>query len=403
MGANALGVTPGQKPGLSFGAGGIGNLGGKNPGGQSLKPGLGNAFGGTLGIENLTAQSPSLKIAAMVPGPASMQPAPSGPTSIPTPPPGPAQQPPMGQQPMPQPPGMPAAPAGQGQMQPPPPPMSPSTARKTRADQGRLGLARSTRKTRADTRSPRTCCQTTAASIARKTRADQGRLGLARNTRKTRADTRSPRTACSPASVYRVLKAAGLLAGQTPKTTKKGTGFVQPLKLAEVAALAWRWFCRLAHKGKDARQFPIVFARYVCRAVQQGRRLCGQPRVPDVLDPSAQYRHGFRVEPLPSSTRVDLDHLYGDVHRQGQLDVFEERLADNTVTPVPDQAAFRIDFPTWLATLTARERRLIRAMARNERTKDLSRQFQLSPGRISQLRRDFHQDWTRFCGDAPPA
>ena len=36
--------------------------------------------------------------------------------------------------------------------------------------------------------------------------------------------------ACSPASVYRVLKAAGLLAGQAPKPTKKGTGFVQPLQ-----------------------------------------------------------------------------------------------------------------------------------------------------------------------------
>jgi transposase InsO family protein len=35
--------------------------------------------------------------------------------------------------------------------------------------------------------------------------------------------------ACSPASVYRVLKNAGLLAGQAPTTTKKGTGFVQPL------------------------------------------------------------------------------------------------------------------------------------------------------------------------------
>jgi putative transposase len=35
--------------------------------------------------------------------------------------------------------------------------------------------------------------------------------------------------ACSPASVYRVLKAAGLLAGSTPNITKKGTGFVQPL------------------------------------------------------------------------------------------------------------------------------------------------------------------------------
>jgi putative transposase len=36
--------------------------------------------------------------------------------------------------------------------------------------------------------------------------------------------------ACSPASVFRVLKAAGLLAGQIPAPTKKGTGFIQPLK-----------------------------------------------------------------------------------------------------------------------------------------------------------------------------
>jgi putative transposase len=36
--------------------------------------------------------------------------------------------------------------------------------------------------------------------------------------------------ACSPASTYRVLKNAGLLAGQAPKLTKKGTGFQQPLQ-----------------------------------------------------------------------------------------------------------------------------------------------------------------------------
>lgn len=36
--------------------------------------------------------------------------------------------------------------------------------------------------------------------------------------------------ACSPSSVYRVLKKAGLLAGQTPHVTKKGTGYVQPLQ-----------------------------------------------------------------------------------------------------------------------------------------------------------------------------
>jgi transposase InsO family protein len=35
--------------------------------------------------------------------------------------------------------------------------------------------------------------------------------------------------ACSPASVYRVLKSAGLLAGSSPVPNKKGTGFQQPL------------------------------------------------------------------------------------------------------------------------------------------------------------------------------
>lgn len=39
--------------------------------------------------------------------------------------------------------------------------------------------------------------------------------------------------ACSPTSVYRVLKAANLLAGSSPTPTKKGTGFVQPLKAHE--------------------------------------------------------------------------------------------------------------------------------------------------------------------------
>lgn len=40
-------------------------------------------------------------------------------------------------------------------------------------------------------------------------------------------------------------------------------------------------------------------------------------------------------------------------------------------------------------------------MLRNERTKDLSKQFQVSPGRISQMRRDSEKGWRRFCGDLP--
>jgi len=42
---------------------------------------------------------------------------------------------------------------------------------------------------------------------------------------------------------------------------------------------------------------------------------------------------------------------------------------------------------------------MVNEMANNEGTLDLSRRFELSPGRISQLRREFHDDWRRFCGE----
>lgn len=170
--------------------------------------------------------------------------------------------------------------------------------------------------------------------------------------------------------------------------------------IAEMVALCWKWIVRLAEQGKDGFRFPMALARYAAWAVQSGRRLSGQGKAQDAMNPIAQRRHGFQVESLPISTRVTWDRIYNTVGGQRLTDECEERLRDNTQTPVPDQAAFRIDFPSWLQTLTGRERRLIRAMIRNERTKDLSRQFELSPGRISQLRREFMEGWKRYTGDA---
>jgi hypothetical protein len=169
--------------------------------------------------------------------------------------------------------------------------------------------------------------------------------------------------------------------------------------LQEMRALAWKWFLRLHERGRDPADFVTSFATLLARAVNSGRRLAGMERSKDVMNPAAQRRHGFQVEPLPASTRVSHEELYGPARGQQRLDTFEERLRDNTVTPVADQVQFRIDWPAWLATLTGRERRLIRAMALNVRTLDLSRRFELSPSRISQLRREFYLDWHRFLGD----
>jgi hypothetical protein len=168
--------------------------------------------------------------------------------------------------------------------------------------------------------------------------------------------------------------------------------------IEEMRALAWSWYVRLAQCGKDASQFVTSLAIFAARAVNSGRRLAGMEKAKDVMNPATQRRHGFRVESLPTSTCASHEDLYAAPHGQELHDAFEERLRDNTLTPVPEQAAFRIDFSGWLATLSDRERHIVCAMAQNERTKDLSQRFKVSSARISQIRRELQDAWSRFCG-----
>ena len=68
---------------------------------------------------------------------------------------------------------------------------------------------------------------------------------------------------------------------------------------------------------------------------------------------------------------------------------------------MPDQVQFRLDFPAWVATRSQRDRAVAVEMAKGEKTLDLANRFKLSPSRISQLRREFHDDWHRFCEELP--
>jgi hypothetical protein len=158
--------------------------------------------------------------------------------------------------------------------------------------------------------------------------------------------------------------------------------------IAEMVALCWLWFLRLARRGKDARRFVSALASYAARAVRSGRRLCGLERAKDVLSPVAQQHHGFAVTDLPA---------YSTLHGTP----VEEALQDNTRSEVPDQVWFRIDFPTWLAGLGERDRRLVLDMAVGEWTKHLAARYGLSPGRVSQKRREFHDSWLLFHGELP--
>jgi hypothetical protein len=179
-----------------------------------------------------------------------------------------------------------------------------------------------------------------------------------------------------------------------PKIELHGQIFFRYLKclhsrqeaIAEMVALAWKWFLNLAERGKDASQFPSALATFAARAVYNGRRVCGMDPGKDVLSPRAQRRHRFTTGTLREGRGLD-----------GTL--LEEALHDNTQTPVDEQVCFRLDFPAWLLTRSDRDCRMVLDLMRGERTLDVSRKYGTTPGRISQLRRDFHEDWSQFCGE----
>jgi DNA-directed RNA polymerase specialized sigma24 family protein len=170
--------------------------------------------------------------------------------------------------------------------------------------------------------------------------------------------------------------------------------------IQETIAIAWKSFLRITEQGKDVDEFVSTLADYAVRHVRSGRRLCGQLKSKDVFSPRAQHRGGFKVEVLACSTRTSLDALYADPQGQDEMDAMEERLTDNMQTPVPDQAAFRIDYPAWLSQLGARNREIAEDMTLDLGTLELADRHKMSPGRISQLRREFHADYKRFHGEA---
>lgn len=160
--------------------------------------------------------------------------------------------------------------------------------------------------------------------------------------------------------------------------------------VSEGIALAWKWFVRLVEKGKRPEGFVSMIATYAAKAVKSGRRVCGQLKPKDVLSERAQQRKGFTVGKLPDYSTLSDNPL-------------QAALTDNTVSPVIDQVQFRCDFPAWTKSRCRRDRRLIHDMATGERTQDLARRFHLSQARVSQLRREFKDDYDRFCDSAVAA
>jgi hypothetical protein len=157
-------------------------------------------------------------------------------------------------------------------------------------------------------------------------------------------------------------------------------------RIQEVLALCWLWCCRLARQGKDARQFSTTLAVFAARQVRSGRSFVGKKTYRnDALSHHAQAVRGFLTTHLSAAGEEGAAWL--------------PALQENTVSSVPDQVAFRLDFPAWLAALPRRHRQMAEEMATGETTLVLAARYALSPGRVSQLRREFHASWLAFTGE----
>jgi len=109
------------------------------------------------------------------------------------------------------------------------------------------------------------------------------------------------------------------------------------------------------------------------------------------MSQSCQCRHGVRV------LSCDLQHKKRNCNDWKMLVIADRKI------PIPDTAAFRVDFERWLRTLTRRDRKAIRAFIRGDGTGGVVAQIGVSPSRVSQLRRVYERLWEWFQGELEPA
>ena len=157
----------------------------------------------------------------------------------------------------------------------------------------------------------------------------------------------------------------------------------------EVIANAAVAFARLVELGKADLAFPTVLARFGIAQFCDGRRVGNRRRISDVLSSYARRKKGFHVQSLD--------------RYQKESDEWLEAVVEDTHTPVPEQVAFRIDFPAWLKSQTKRNRRIAEALSLGYTTREVARRFKISEGRVSQLRRRLCLSWQEFHGEPAPA
>lgn len=152
--------------------------------------------------------------------------------------------------------------------------------------------------------------------------------------------------------------------------------------ITEVVANAFVACARLAERGKVELAYPTPLTLFAIRQVRAGRRIGTKLNVRDVTSGYAQRVKKFTVERLSEFDK-------------GQGEWREFLLEDRKAGPA-DTAAARIDVADWFSSLARGQRRIAKRLARGETTSAVAIMFDLTAGRVSQLRQELKRSWDLF-------
>jgi hypothetical protein len=155
--------------------------------------------------------------------------------------------------------------------------------------------------------------------------------------------------------------------------------------VAETVCNALVAFARLVARGKSEFAYATPLARFAIRQVLAGRRVGGRLNVDDVGSEYCRWQRDLRRLPLHK-----LDAATGEWQ--------ELVLEDRRASPC-DLAITRLDVKAWLDELPSFKRRVAECLATGERTQDAAERFQVTPGRLSQLRQELKKSWDEFQSD----
>ena len=155
--------------------------------------------------------------------------------------------------------------------------------------------------------------------------------------------------------------------------------------MQNVIANTWAALLGLARRGRLDKAFPTVLARFGVGRTKEFRIVGGHLAIKDVLSRYCQAKKKIVVERLDQ---------YDD--EEGKW--CEVLVEDKTSGPA-DIAASRLDFAAWLRSLPSKLRKIAKFLANGETTSAAAKKFNVSAGRISQIRKELHREWKRIQGE----